>query len=154
MKQAPLLLDMDTFPLFAQLVKESQFRRQPKMVDFSGAYPDYRKSLVSQKKQDPIRAGLTRGVETGSLGAILGALLGRTMANKDNANTATLLGALLGGVGGGIPGYLSGKAEAQSDYSKLLALRRLGISSPMRQSMLEDQPGMVEHMVQKELANE
>ena len=37
---------------------------------------------------------------------------------------------LAGAAIGGIPGYFSGKAEAQSDYTKLLALRRLGVQSP------------------------
>ena len=151
MKQTALCLDMDEFPLFAKLVKSAQFRKTPKIMDFSGAYPDYRKSMVSQKKQEPIRAGLARGASTGALGAILGALLARTMASGDNAGTATLLGALAGGLGGGIPGYLSGKADAESDYTRLLSLRRMGIKSPGERKVMEDQPELAQRMVEKEI---
>lgn len=91
------------------------------------AYPDYGKSLVSQRRKDPHVAGVERGIGTGVTGAVLGALIASVLSRKPGA-IAT--GALAGGALGGIPGYISGRAEAKSDYTKLLALRRLGIQSP------------------------
>ena len=91
------------------------------------AYPDYGKSMVSQRRKDPHVAGLERGVGTGVTGAVLGALIASVLSKRRDA---ALMGALAGGALAGIPGYVSGRAEAKSDYTKLLALRRLGINSP------------------------
>lgn len=91
------------------------------------AYPDYGRSLVSQRKQDPHTAGLVRGATTGTVGAVLAALLARMLTDKPSAVATSAMG---GAALGGIPGYLSGKHEAESEYTKALALRRLGINNP------------------------
>lgn len=93
----------------------------------SEAYPSYSRALITQYKAKPHRAGMVRGLETGALGAILAALAARMVTS----NPAAVAGAAgLGGVAGAIPGYHSGKQEALSDYSRLLFLRRLGITRP------------------------
>lgn len=91
------------------------------------AYPNYGKSLVSQRRRDPQTAGIERGIGTGITGAVLGALIASVLSKKPGHIAA---GAVGGGLLAGVPGYISGKAEAESDYTKLLALRRLGIQSP------------------------
>lgn len=101
--------------------KPSKFRAMMR-----AAYPDYGKSLVSQRRRDPHVAGLERGLGTGVTGAVLGALIAAVLS-KDSKRVTQ--GALAGAALGGIPGYISGRAEAQSDYTKLLALRRLGVQS-------------------------
>lgn len=99
-------------------------KREPLMP---WAYPDYGKSIVSRMKQDPHKAGLLRGAEFGSLGALLGLLAGRLATRDPMGITAAALG---GAALGGIPGYISGSDEAKSNYSKLLFLRRLGVRTP------------------------
>lgn len=91
------------------------------------AYPSYSRSLIDQSKTSPRRAGLTRGLETGALGAILSALAARMVTD----NPLAVAGAAgVGGLAGAIPGYHSGKQEALSDHTRLLFLRRLGITRP------------------------
>ena len=104
-------------------------RKRPSKVKamMRAAYPDYGKSLVAQRRRDPTVAGIERGVGTGITGAVLGALIAAVLS-KNPKHIA--LGAVGGGALAGIPGFMSGKAEAQSDYTKLLALRRLGVQSP------------------------
>ena len=91
------------------------------------AYPDYAKSITGQMKQNPVVSGLKRGLGTGALGAVLGALATRMLTNDP---AKILMGAGAGGIAGAIPGFSSGKREAESDYSRLLYLRRLGIHHP------------------------
>lgn len=91
------------------------------------AYPDYGKSITGQMKQNPITSGLKRGLGTGALGAVLGALAARMLSDDP---VKVLAGAGVGGAIGAVPGFSSGKREAESDYSRLLYLRRLGIHHP------------------------
>ena len=91
------------------------------------AYPDYSKSITGQMKENPTAAGMKRGLGAGALGAILGALATRMLTDDPSK---VLMGAGAGGVVGAIPGFSSGKREAESDYSRLLYLRRLGIHHP------------------------
>jgi hypothetical protein len=91
------------------------------------AFPDYGKSLVSQGRGDPHAAGLLRGTGAGLASAVLAALASR-MATEDSKKI--MLASLLGGLAGGGAGYLSGKKERESENTRLLALRRLGIETP------------------------
>jgi hypothetical protein len=113
-------------------------RRKAQKPLFAAAYPSYSRSLTTQFQEDPQAAGVRRGLGTGALGAILGALAGKLIKPSDP--WAAGAGALAGGVIGGVPGYYSGKQEALSDYSRLLFLRRLGIT----------RPGELEALLQKE----
>jgi hypothetical protein len=54
--------------------------------------------------------------------------------------------ALAGGGIGGVTGFASGKREAASENSKLLALRRLGINTPGELDMLNRAPSTYEDM--------
>ena len=104
----------------AQSSRKPPRRPKPQMV----AYPDYTKSLVTQRRQHPVQAGLTRAGQTGLTAAVLGALVARLMSDKPQHIAA---GALAGGAVGAVPGFVSGKREAESDYSKLLFLRRRAV---------------------------
>ena len=53
--------------------KPGQKRSKPRML----AYPRYDRSLVSQRRQHPVRSGMIRGAETGLTGVALGALIAR-----------------------------------------------------------------------------
>ena len=90
-------------------------------------YPNYGKSLVIQMETDPILAGIRRAGYTTPLGAILGSLIGY-LAQPDLQGAGAGAGA--GALVGGIPGYLSGSREAESEKTRLLAMRRLGIDTP------------------------
>ena len=133
-------LTMDEAVFMARLVKAGQAaekeesepkpkRKKPKRTkpDFTAAYPDYSRSLVTQRRRKPVVAGAQRALGTGSIGAVLGALIARLLGGDAKA---TLAGAASGGVLGGVPGYISGSEQAKSDYTKLLALRRMGIQTP------------------------
>ena len=102
-------------------------------------YPDYGRSIVSQNVVDPQAAGGARALKTGLLGAVLGALATRMMSD-DPGNV--VLGGLGGGVLGAIPGYYSGKNQAESDKTRLLALRRLGIQTPGELEFAEQFPDL------------
>jgi len=102
-------------------------RKKRRRPAFSAAYPSYSRSLVTQLTPKPTRSGVLRGAGTGALGAILGALAARLLT-KDPRIVGG--GAAAGGLLGAVPGYLSGKREAESEKSRLLFLRRLGISRP------------------------
>lgn len=123
--------------------KEKSKKQRPKLTD---AYPDYGRSIVSQQRKDPVRAGLRRGTGSATLGAILGALLARTASSDPRVVGA---GAVGGGLLGGIPGYISGSEEAKSDYTKLLALRRLGIQTPNEYESSMKFPGLAEYLTQE-----
>lgn len=133
-------IDSRQLVALASLVKaaQEQKRRKPQKALFAAAYPSYSKSLTTQFQEDPEAAGVRRGLGTGALGAILGALAGKLI--KPDSPWGAGIGALAGGALGGVPGYYSGKQEALSDYSRLLFLRRLGIS----------RPGELEALLQKE----
>jgi hypothetical protein len=130
--------------LAQELAKRTPPHRKP--ATFS-AYPDYSKGLLNQRHQDPGEAGMRRAVGTGITGAALGALVARLISD----NKAGIAGgAALGGLAGGVAGYQSGKGEAESDYSKLLFLRRrLGVNEPGEHEALQKHPALVEQMIDK-----
>jgi len=107
-----------------QIVDQKQYKR--KQILLRGAYPDYGRSLVARRKEGPEEAGISRAMGTGLTGAILGTLIARIISEKPKTLMA---GAGIGGVAGAIPGYISGRDQALSDYSKMLWLRRLGVTS-------------------------
>ena len=109
-------------------------------------YPDYGKSLVSQEKGDPEVAGLIRGAGFGTAGAVLGALAARIVSNRKRD---AVLGSILGGLAGAIPGYYSGKKEQESDNSKLLFLRRMGVDNPGELEAIENYPGLSRKLTTK-----
>lgn len=124
----------------AQVAHKPPHRSKPQMV----AYPDYTKSLVTQRRQNPAKAGLTRAGQTGLTGAVLGALVARLMSAKPQNIAA---GALAGGAVGAVPGFISGKRQAESDYSKLLFLRRrAGINDPGELDALLQHPELLQAM--------
>lgn len=124
----------------AQAAHKPPRRSKPQMV----AYPDYTKSLVTQRRQNPAKAGLTRAGQTGLTGAVLGALVARLMSAKPQNIAA---GALAGGAVGAVPGFISGKRQAESDYSKLLFLRRrAGINDPGELDALLQHPELLQAM--------
>jgi hypothetical protein len=106
-------------------------------------YPDYGRSLVTQMETNPMSAGLLRGAGTGVLGAVLGALIG-TLIKQDPRYAAG--GAALGGLAGAIPGYISGRDESESEKTKLLALRRMGLQTPGELEFAERFPNLVERL--------
>lgn len=110
------------------------------------AYPDYGKSLVGQMETDPARAGLLRGAQTASLGAILGGLIGH-MVRPDLKTTG--IGAGAGALAGGIPGLISGVREAASEKSRLLALRRLGIDTPAELNIAQRFPDTLKQLIEE-----
>jgi len=112
-------------------------KKKPKKNLLPAAYPDYSKSLVSQGRGDPATSGALRGTGTGILGAILGALGARTLEADP---TQTAIAALLAGLVTGTAGYHSGKKEQESQNTRLLALRRLGIETPGEQEFSSDFP--------------
>lgn len=112
-------------------------RKKKKKALLPEPFPDYGKSIVTQGKGDPQTAGLIRGAGTGVLGAILGALGARTL---DATPGDTALAAILAGLLTGTAGYQSGKRERESDNTRLLALRRLGIETPGEQEFSEEYP--------------
>lgn len=116
-------ITLDELDALGRIMKAAQAPKE----EFSAAYPSYSRSLVSQLHEDPTRAGRQRAVSMGLLGAILGALATRAATDKPALVAA---GGLGGGLLGAIPGYQSGKQEAQSENSRRLFLRRLGVSRP------------------------
>ena len=103
-----------------------------KLSPLLDSYLEYNRSIVSQRKEDPTTKGLIRGAETGAIGAILAAILARII----NDNPAIVAGSAgVGGLLAGIPGFISGRDEAISNYSKLLALRREGVNTPLEMNM-------------------
>ena len=114
-------------------------KKKHKTDQLGAAYPDYSKSLLTQMETSPRAAGARRALSTGALAAILGGLIGKMVSDKPSAVGG---GMLAGGALGAIPGYVSGKHEAESEKSRLLFLRRLGISRPGELEALLNYPGM------------
>jgi len=110
-------------------------------------FPDYGKSLVTQMEADPTLAGLRRAGYTAPLGAILGGLIGYLL--KQDARSAGI-GAGAGALAGGIPGFLSGAREAESEKTRLLALRRLGINTPGELTAIKNFPSSFERLTEEE----
>lgn len=152
-------LDMNEFVLLARIVKAAQaedteskkkLRKDKKdkstRPTLTHVYPDYSKSIVSQQRKSPHAAGLRRSLGAGLTGSVLGALLARLLSNNPKA---VIGGAVGGGLLGGIPGYISGSEEAKSDYTKLLALRRMGIQTPAEYEQSLMFPGVVDRLTTK-----
>jgi len=92
------------------------------------AYPDYARSLVSQRWQDPATTGGKWAVGSGAMGAALGMLMAR-LAKKDPALVAG--GGVAGGALGAIVGNAAGRASANSENSRTFWMRRKpGINDP------------------------
>jgi hypothetical protein len=98
-----------------------------KKVDMTSAYPSYGKSLLSQLEEDPTAAGGQRGLAMGALGTVLGALAARIMSDNPYVVGA---GGLAGGGLGAYAGFRSGEQESASERSRLLFLKRLGVTRP------------------------
>jgi hypothetical protein len=107
------------------------------------SYPDYGRSLVTQMETHPISSGLLRGAGAGLTGAVLGALIG-TLMKQDPKYTAA--GAALGGVAGAVPGFISGSRGAETEKSRLLALRRMGLQTPGELEFARKFPHLVERL--------
>ena len=108
------------------------------------AYPDFTKSLVSQRRKSPGAAGIERAGKTGVTGAVLGALVARIVTDNP---VAVAGGAVAGGVAGAVPGFISGKREAESDYGRLLFLRRRAdINDPGELETLLQNPALLQTM--------
>jgi len=119
-----------------QRKKDREAYRKKTEPVLGSAYPLYGKSII-RGRRNPGKAGRTRALEFGSVGALLGALAGLIATGKPKH---VGLGAALGAVTGGVPGYISGSDEAKSDYSRLLFLRRLGIRSKGEEEAADDIP--------------
>lgn len=129
--------------------QELPVKRQapPRANPHMAAYPDYTKSLVMQRHKSPTLAGIERGAQTGVTGAVLGALIARVLSDKLPVVAG---GAALGGALAAVPGFNSGKREAQSDYSRLLFLRRrMGINEPGELDALLRHPEMATSLINK-----
>ena len=120
-------------------------RRRPSA---SPAFPEFDRSLVAQFSENPIRAGARRGLGGGALGAVLGALAGR-MISDDPKHTG--MGAVGGGLLGGGVGFHSGRREAESDRSRLLFLRRLGITRPGELEALLQYPELTGRVTREQI---
>jgi hypothetical protein len=110
------------------------------------SFPDYGRSLVTQNQADPQMAGLLRALGYGTAGGVIGAGAGK-LGGLDSKSTmlASIISALIAGV----PGYYSGKHDQQSNNSKLLFLRRLGIDNPGELEAMEAYPNMVNRISAK-----
>ena len=108
-------------------------------------FPDYGRSLVGQMETDPTMAGIRRAGYTTPLGAILGGLIGYLLGQSPQS---TGIGAGAGALAGGVPGYLSGSREAESEKTRLLALRRLGINTPGELAAVKDFPTTFDQMTE------
>jgi hypothetical protein len=134
----------------AGIVKASQEREEEKSKKrkpkYDPAFPQFDRSLVTQFSEDPGKAGRRRAVGSGAVGAILGALAARMMSKDPKVVGA---GALGGGALGGAAGFSSGRREAESDRSRLLFLRRLGVSRPGELEALLRHPEMVSKVTEE-----
>jgi hypothetical protein len=107
------------------------------------AFPDYGRSVVTQMETNPLTAGLARGAGSGVLGAVLGALIGMMVKNDPKFVGG---GAALGGLAGAVPGFISGKRESESDKTKLLAMRRMGLQTPAELEFAERFPNLIQRL--------
>lgn len=135
-------------PILSEIVKELTTGKTPtpwerKLPD---PYPDYNKAMVTQGRGDPVVSGLTRGASTGLMAAVLSGLAAR-MATDDRQKV--LLASLIGGGLGTVPGYVSGKRERESENSRLLALRRMGIDTPGEKEFAERFPELADRLTTK-----
>jgi len=112
------------------------------------AYPDYGKSVVTQGKGDPLAAGILRGLGYGSLGALLGGGAGQLMGQDKETK---IVMAILGGLLGGGLGYHSGSKERESENTKLLSLRRLGIQTPGELAAANEYPTLARKITDEDI---
>lgn len=103
-------------------------------------YPDYDKSIVTQGRGDPTVSGLVRGAGSGLLAAVLTGLAARMATDDKNK---VMLASVLGGLAGSVPGFISGSRERESENSKLLSYRRLGIDTPAELELSKQHPGLL-----------
>lgn len=127
-----------------QLVGGKKHGRGERLVP--QAFPDYGRSLVSQRKSSPTMAGILRALGYGAGGAAIGAGAGK-IGGLDNRET--LLAGLLSGLITGAIGFQSGRRDQESENTKLLFLRRLGIDSPGELEAMEDYPAMAYRITAK-----
>ena len=103
-------------------------RRKKRLI--AEPFPDYGRSLVSQERGNPVVSGLIRALKYGlTSGAIASAGTAYASPDEDKARNALIAG-IIGSLATGVPAYISGKKEQESNNSRLLFLRRLGIDSP------------------------
>lgn len=98
---------------------------------------DYSRSLVRQLQVDPEQAALLRAFLMTPVGMALGGAAGYL---GGNSGTSAAIGALLGGTGLGAAGYFSGKGEAESENSRILAQRRFGINTAAEREFVARYP--------------
>ena len=141
--------DIVAFEKLAKVLAGMQKESRKKHIDLlRGAYPDYGRSLVAQDQRNPVLAGVSRGARTGLAGGVLAALIARLMTdNPKLVGSAGLGGAAIGG----IPGYISGKREAESEHTKNLALRRLGINNPAERMLMGINPSLIQQLIKKDV---
>ena len=130
----------------AQIPPQLAMHKKHKTDPLAGSFPDYGRSLAVQFEEHPRLAGAKRALTTGMLSSILGGLIGRMISDKPAVVAGS---ALAGGALGAIPGYVSGKREAESDKSRLMFLRRLGITRPGELEILMQHPELVERVTKK-----
>ena len=105
----------------------------PEVRTQASGHPDYSRSLVRQQQVDPMRAALLRALILAPVGA---ATAGSASAMLGGGVTTTSIAAALGALGLGVPAYYSGKGEAESENSRVLAKRRFGIDTPAEQEFM------------------
>lgn len=105
---------------------------------------DYARSLVTQYRPDERRQGQHGAATGGVLGAALGAVLVRLLTERPDLVGA---GAALGGAGGALIGRRVGRADAATEYSRLLGMRRLGLNSPAELLAATRFPGTLDRVL-------
>lgn len=126
----------------AQLVTQ-EAAQQPQRERRKGAV-DYGKSLVTQFRPNPRSAGLRGAATGGAIGAALAAVLTRLVTDKPELVGA---GTALGGGAGAVIGGRVGREDAETEYTRMLALRRLGFNSPAELMAATRFPQTLERML-------
>jgi hypothetical protein len=121
----------------------AMLKRAATLKPTASPFPDYGRSMVTQMETNPISAGLLRGTGSGAVGVVLGALIGKLV--KDDPRYIGG-GAAAGGIAAAIPGFISGMRESESEKTKLLALRRMGLQTPGELEFAERFPHMVQRL--------
>ncbi len=119
-------------------------RRHKRM--YAEPYPDYAKGLVAQNKGNPIVSAISSALGYGSLGSIIGGVSGHLI--DDQSPHAATIGAVIGALLGGGVGAYSGHKGQESRNSKLNALKRLGIDTPLEQEAMSDYPILVKKITE------
>jgi len=121
-------------------------RRHKRM--YAEPYVDYAKGLVAQSKGNPVIASLGSAAGYGTLGGLLGGLGGH-MLDEGQSHKKAMIGALIGSLLGGSVGSYSGYKGQESANSKLNALKRMGIDTPLEQEAMSDYPILVKKLTQE-----